>query len=116
MSDFAVGSVDWDLYLRTVLFVSDNFLNVDTPSSSVNGKDLADLSFNTVLSRAGFNVYSVSHSDWNRSAIVFSAKLFAQAAAHHLSSDAAWSGEVSLSRLSSLTGNTWSNIIRVCST
>ena len=39
-------------------------------------------------------------------AIVFSAKLFAQSATHHLSSNAGWSGEVSLSRLSSLTGNT----------
>ena len=79
---------------------------MDAPSSSVNGKDLADLTFNTVLSTAGFNMDSVSHSDWNRSAIILSAKLFAQAATHHLSSDAAWSGEVSLSRLSSLTGNT----------
>ena len=106
MSDFAVGGVDWDLHLRAVLFVSDNFLNVDAPSSSVNGKDLADLTFNTVFGGTCFDVDSVAHSDWDRSAIILSAKLFAQSAAHHLSSDAAWSGEVSLSRLSSLTGNT----------
>jgi hypothetical protein len=81
---------------------------MDTPSSSVNGEDLANLSFNTVFSAAGFDMDSVSHSDWNRSAIILSAKLFAQAATHHLSSDAAWSGEVSLSGLSSLTGNTFS--------
>ena len=81
---------------------------MNAPSSSVNGKDLANLTLNTVFSAACFDVDGVTHSDWNRSAIVFSAKLFAQAAAHHLSSDAAWSGEVSLSRLSSLTGNTFS--------
>jgi hypothetical protein len=81
---------------------------MDAPSSSVNGKDLADLTFDTVFGTAGFNVDSISHSDWNRSAIILSAKLFAQAATHHLSSDAAWSGEVSLSGLSSLTGNTFS--------
>ena len=79
---------------------------MDAPSSSVNSKDLADLTFDTVLSTAGFDVDSIAHSDWNRSAIVFSAKLFAQSAAHHLSSEAAWGGEVGLSRLSSLTGNT----------
>ena len=81
---------------------------MDAPSSSVNGKDLANLTFNTVLCAASFDMNSVSHSDWNRSAIILSAKLFAQSATHHLSSDAAWSGEVSLSRLSSLTGNTFS--------
>ena len=85
---------------------------MDAPSSSVNGEDLANLTFNTVFGTAGFNVDGVTHSNWNRSAIILSAKLFAQSAAHHLSSDAAWSGEVSLSGLSSLTGYTYSKIIR----
>ena len=99
--------------MRAALFVSDNFLDMNAPSSSVNGKDLANLTLNTVFGAACLDVNGVTHSDWNRSAIVFSAKLFAQPAAHHLSSDAAWSGEVSLSRLSSLTGNTFSKILGI---
>ena len=89
-----------------VLLVSDNFLDMEAPSSSVDGKDLTNLTLDTVLDATGLDVYGISHSYWNRSGIVLGAELLAQWAAHHSSSDAAWSGEVSFSALSSLAGNT----------
>ena len=92
--------------MGTVLLVSDDFVDVDAPSSSVDSKDLADLTFNTVLDATGLDVDGITHSYWNRSAVVLGAELLAQWAAHHSSSDAAWSGEVSFSALSSLAGNT----------
>ena len=41
LSNFAVGWVDWDLHLRAVLLGDDDFLDVDAPSSSVDGEDLS---------------------------------------------------------------------------
>ena len=83
---------------------------MDAPSSSVNGKDLPDLTFDTVFNTTGLDVHGVSHSYWNRSAVVLGSEFLAQSAAHHSSSDAAWSGEMGLSRLSSLAGNTCNSI------
>ena len=97
LSDFAVGWVNWDWHLRAVLLVSNNFLNMDAPSSSVDGQDLTSLSFNSTFFRSAFNENSVALSYWNRFAVIFGLKFFAQSAAHHLSSHAAWGGEVSLS-------------------
>ena len=94
------------MYLRAVLLVSDDFLDMDTPSSSVNGHYLALLVFDSVFNTAFKNFDGISHSNWKRSAIILGAELFAQSATHHSSSDAAWSCEMGLSRLSSLAGNT----------
>lgn len=106
-SNFAVGWWNWNRHLGTVLLVSDDLLDMEAPSSSVDGKDLANLTSDSLLNAAAFDVDGVSLPDWNWSAIVFSSEFLAQEAAHHLPSDAAGSGEVSLSRLSSLAGNTW---------
>ena len=97
LSDFTVGWVNWDWDLRSVLLVSNNFLDVDTPSSSVDGNDLTGLSFNSTFFRSAFDQDSVSLSYWNGFAVVLGLKFFAQSAAHHLSSHATWGGEVSLS-------------------
>ena len=106
LSNFAVGWVDWDLHLRAVLLGDDDFLDVDAPSSSVDGEDLSGLSFNSVLCTADLDHDSVSLPDWDSSAVVLGLEFFAEVAAHHSSSKTAWSGEVGLSRLSSLTRNT----------
>ena len=90
----------------SVLLVSDDLFNVDTPSSSVNGHDLTDFILNTTFGGATLNENRVSLSDWDGSAVILSSEFFAQMARHHLSTDAAGGREVSLSRLSSLTGNT----------
>ena len=107
LGDFTVRWVNWDLNLGAVLLISDNLLNVDAPSPSVDGENLTGLSFNSTLLTAAFDENGVSLSDWNRSAVVFAPEFLAQVAGHHLSLNAAWSGEVSLSGLSSLTGNTY---------
>ena len=106
LSDFTVGCVNWHLNLRAVLLVLDDLLNMDAPSSSVDCHNLSDLTLDSVLHGAGFDVDGITLSNWNRFAGVLSLEFFAQVAAHHLSSQAAWSSEVGLSRLSSLTGNT----------
>ena len=107
MSDFNVGWVDWDWDLRAVLLVPHNLFDVDTPSSSVDSHDLAGLSFNTTFFRSALDENGVSLSHWDGSAVPLASEFLAQMAGHHLSSDGAWSSEVSLSRLSSLAGNTY---------
>ena len=107
LSDFAVGGINGDLHLRAVLLVPDDFLDVDAPSSSVDREDLSDLALHTVLGAANADSHGIALSDWHGSAGILSSKLLAERAAHHLSSQAAWGGEVSLSGLSSLTGNTY---------
>ena len=106
MSDFAVGWVNWDLNLLSVLLVSDDLLNVDAPSSSIDGEDLTSLALDTTFGGTDFNVDSVSLSNWDRSAVIFRSEFLGQVAAHHLSSQTAWGGEMSFSRLSSLARNT----------
>ena len=92
--------------MGTILLVSNNLLNVDAPSSSIDGEDLAGLTFNTTFFRSALDKDSVSLSDWKRFAVILGLEFLAQWAAHHLSSHAAWGSEVSLSGLSSLGGNT----------
>lgn len=106
LGDFAVGWVNWDLNLLSVLLISDDLLNVDAPSSSIDGEDLTSLALNTTFGGTDLNRNSISLSDWDRSAVIFASEFLAQVATHHLSSQAAWSGEMSFSRLSSLARNT----------
>ena len=106
LSDFAVGGVNGDLHLRAVLLVPDDFLNVDAPSSSVDSEDLSNLALNTVLSAANADSDGIALSDRHGSAVVLGSEFLAKRAAHHLSSQAAGGGEVCLSGLSSLAGNT----------
>ena len=108
LGDFTVGSIDWNLHLGTVLLGGNNLLDVDAPSSSVDGEDLSSLASHTVLHRASVNSDSVSLSNWNCSCVPLGLEILAQSATHDLSSDAAWCGEVSLSGLSSLTGHSCS--------
>ena len=97
LGDFAVGWVNWDWHLGAVLLISNNLLNVDAPSSSVNGHNLAGLSFNSTFLGSSFDENGVSLSHWDGSAIPLASEFLAQMAGHHLSFDAAWSCEVSLS-------------------
>ena len=106
-SDLAVGGIDWDWDLRAVFLVSNNLFNMDAPSLSVDGKNLARLTFYAIFNATSLDLNGISLSNWNWSAIVLSSEFLAQRAAHHSSSNVWWSGEVSLSWLSSLTGNTW---------
>ena len=106
-SDFTVGGTDWDWDLRSVFLVSNNLFNMDGPSLSVDGKNLARLTSNTIFNATSLDLNSISLSYWNWSAIVLSSEFLAQKAAHHSSSNVRWSGEVSLSWLSSLAGNTY---------
>ena len=80
---------------------------MDAESSSVDGQDLSDLTLDSILNATGLDMDSVSLSNWKRSGRILGLEFLAQVAAHHLSSQAAWSGEMSLSRLSSLAGNTY---------
>ena len=80
---------------------------MDAPSSSVDGEDLAGLALDSILSGTDLDKHGVSLSDWQGSGGVLGLEFFAEVAAHHLSSDAAWGSEVSLSGLSSLAGNTY---------
>ena len=107
LGDFAVGWVNWDWHLGAVLLVSDNLLNMDAPSSSVNGEDLSGFTFNSVFLGSSLDENGVSLSHWDGSAVPLASEFLAQMAGHHLSSDGAWSSEVSLSGLSSLAGNTY---------
>ena len=102
LGDFNVGWVDWDWHLGTILLVSNNLINVDAPSSSVDGGDLSGFTFNTSLFGSALDKNSVSLSNWDRFAIILGSEFLAQWSAHHLSSETAWGSEVSLSRLSSL--------------
>ena len=97
LGDFAVGWVNWDWHLGAILLVSNNLLNVDAPSSSVNGNDLTSLSFDSLLLGSSFDENGVSLSHWDGSAVPLASEFLAQMAGHHLSFDAAWSSEVSLS-------------------
>ena len=107
LGDFTVGWVNWDWHLGTVLLISDNLLNVDAPSSSVDSEDLSGFTFNSVFLGSSLDENGVSLSHWDGSAVPLASEFLAQMARHHLSSDAAWGGEVSLSGLSSLAGNTY---------
>ena len=97
VGDFAVGWVNWDWHLGAILLISDNLLNVDAPSSSVDSKNLTGLSLNSIFFASGFDENGVSLSHWNGSAVPLASEFLAQVAGHHLSSNAAWGSEVSLS-------------------
>ena len=106
LGNLNVGWVDWNLNLGAVLLVSNNLFDVDAPSSSVDGKDLTGLSFNTTFFRSALDENGVSLSKWNGFAVILGSEFLAKWGAHHLSSQGGWSTEVSLSSLSSLTGYT----------
>ena len=106
LGDFTVGGVDGDLRGRAVLLGSNDLIDVDGPSSSVDSEDLAGLSLDSVLFGPTLDLDGVSLPDWERPDRVLGLEFFAQVAAHHLSSQSRAGGEVSLSRLSSLAGNT----------
>ena len=95
--------------MRAVLLVLHDFLNVDAPSSSVDSEDLTDLALNTILSATNADSDGIALSNWHTSAVVLCSEFLAELAAHHLSSQAAGGGEVSLSGLSSLAGNTYTS-------
>ena len=107
LGDFTVGRVNWDWHLGAILLISNDLLDVDAPSSSVDGKNLSGLSFDSAFLGSSLDENGVSLSHGNGSAVPLASEFLAQVAGHHLSSDAAWGGEVSLSRLSSLAGNTY---------
>ena len=65
LSDFTVGCVNWNLNLRAVLLVLDDLLNVDAPSSSVDGHDLSNFTLDSVLHGTGLDVDGVALSDWD---------------------------------------------------
>ena len=97
-ADHAVRWVDWDLMLLTITLLSDDFLNVDTPSSTVDG---LYLTFSTLVSSThDLDLVTLSHGDGSNIVLLF--KICRQVTAQHLSSDAGRSGEVCLSGLSTL--------------
>ena len=100
--NFAVGCVDWNLDLGTVLLGGNNFLDMDAKSSSIDSQNLTGLLSDSILDGANLDSDSVSLSNWKCSAVVLILQFIAQVASHHSSSQAAWGGELSLSRLSSL--------------
>ena len=97
LSDFTVGGVDGNGDLLSVLLISNDLLDVDAPLSSVNSKDLSGLAFDSTVDTASLDKNGVSLSYWNRSGIVLGSEFLTQVAAHHLSSNGARGGEVSLS-------------------
>ena len=101
-----VGGVNGELDFLSVDLLSGHLVNVDAPSSSVDGKDLSGLSLNTTFFRSALDENGVSLSNWNGFAVILSSEFLGKRAAHHLSSQAARGTEVSLSSLSSLTGYT----------
>ena len=107
LGDFAVGRVNWNWHLGAILLISHDLLDMDAPSSSVDSEDLAGLAFNSTFLRSSLDENGVSLSHWDGSAVPLASEFLAQVAGHHLSSDAAWGAEVSLSGLSSLAGNTY---------
>ena len=68
LGNFAVGCANWDLNGGSVLLGGNNLLDMEAPSSSVDGHNLTDLAFNAVLHGTDLNLDSVSSSDWKRSA------------------------------------------------
>ena len=96
--DHAVRWVDWDLMLLSITLLSDDFLNVDAPSSAVDGEHLA---FSALVGSA-HNLDNVALSNWDRSHVVLLLKICRQVTAQELSSDAGRSGEVCLPGLSAL--------------
>ena len=97
MSDFAVGGVDGDGHLLSVLLVSDHLFDVDAPSASVNSKDFTSLASDAVVHASPLDEHGVALPDGDGPAVVLVSQLLAQVAAHHLSLDAGGGGEVSLS-------------------
>ena len=110
MGDFAVGGVDGDGHLLTVLLVTDHLLDVDTPSSSVDSEDFAGLASHSSISASALNEDGVSLPNGNGSAVVLGSKFLAEVAAHHLSSNTTRGAEVGLSALSSLAGNAYTQL------
>ena len=87
--------------LLSITLLSDDFLNVDAPSSAVDG---LHLTFSTLVGTAhDLNLITLSDGDGTDVVLLF--KICRQVTAHELSSDAGRSGEVCLSGLSTLARN-----------
>ena len=99
--DHAVRGMDGDLMLLSITLLSDDFLNVDAPSSAVDGLHLTLSAF--VGTAHDLDLVTLSHG--NRSNVVLLFKICRQVTAHELSSDAGRSGEVCLPGLSTLARN-----------
>ena len=65
LSDFAVRWVDWHLNGVATSLVPDDLLNVDAPSSSVNGDNLTVGTLSSVLGASSENLHGVALSHWN---------------------------------------------------
>ena len=77
LDDFTVGGINWDLNCGSGFLVSDDFLDVDAPSSSIDGDDLSLLVLNSVFDTAFKNFDGVTHSNRKGSAIILGGKFFA---------------------------------------
>ncbi len=78
---------------HTVGLLSDDLFDVERPSLSVDGLDLAL----TTLEVATHDLNGVTLADGDRADVVLSAELLVQVAAHDLSSDGRGGREVGLS-------------------
>lgn len=105
LGDLAVRRVNRNVSRLAVLAFLGQLIDVDAPSSSVDGHDLADGTKTTLLLAASSDLNNVVLADGNRAALVLVLKVLVESAAHELSADAARGGEVSLSGLSSRAGN-----------
>jgi len=63
LGDLAVGSGDWDWHLGAILLVSDDLLNMEAPSSSVDSEDLANFTLDAVFLTTTFDMDGVSLPD-----------------------------------------------------
>ena len=76
---------------------------METPSGSV---DSEHLSFSSLVG-ATHNLDSISLANRNRSYFILGLEILADMTTHDLSSETGWRSEMSLSRLSSLTGHSY---------
>ena len=100
LGDHAVRGVDGDVDLGGLIgFGSGNLLNFDAVLLSVNGLDLAFLTFGSLGFVTNNDKDGVSLSNGKRAALVLGSKFLGESAGHDLSSDVARSREVGLSTL-----------------
>ena len=97
--------MDRDISGLTVLAILLDLLDVDAPSSSVDGHDLAFDALTAVLLAAGLDEHGIVLAHGNGAALILILELSGETAGHELSTEVARSGEVSLSGLSSRAGH-----------
>ena len=108
VGDHAVGRVDGNLSLLTVHLLFDEFLNVNSPSATVNFSDFALTSL--VGSAHDLDGVSVSHGD--AAGLVLGGQFLAEVSGHHSPTRGGGGGEVSLSGLSWLLGHAYRERIK----